>query len=296
MVISRVSARWASRLSQSARAARGCARTRSWQPIQRRSYASEGDHSTHQSSSDIPWAIGSLVVTLPSLYYLIQPQLQSKPEHGHGHGDGEHEEHEEHSEETEGVEGGEGAASEEQESGEEKSGEQGSEGEEGSQRSENEDGKSDASSSEEWQEVTPETSNSEEPENVSHEKEGGQNVDGVQFKGATSGGTKEGEQGDTRKHIPDAKGFNKKRIESDYGAKQGEAREPEQHPSDKDLAAASKPAGDKTTQSGKQEGLSNTDTKHSTDIVNSPEKSTKGEGTPETAKSKGTVDPNRPQV
>ena len=48
--------------------------------------------------------------------------------------------------------------------------------------------------------------------------------------------------------------------------------------------------------SGKQEGLSNTDTKHSTDIANNPEKSKKGEGTPETAKSKGTIDPGRPQV
>ena len=51
-----------------------------------------------------------------------------------------------------------------------------------------------------------------------------------------------------------------------------------------------------TTQSGKQEGLANTDTKHSTNITDNPGKSTKGEGTPETAKSKGTVDPQRPQV
>lgn len=48
--------------------------------------------------------------------------------------------------------------------------------------------------------------------------------------------------------------------------------------------------------SGKQEGLSNTDTKHSTDIASNPEKSKKGEGTPETAKLKGTVRPSRPQV
>ena len=33
------------------------------------------------------------------------------------------------------------------------------------------------------------------------------------------------------------------------------------------------------TQSGKQEGLSNTDTKHSTNIADDPDKSTKGEGT-----------------
>lgn len=64
------------------------------------------------------------------------------------------------------------------------------------------------------------------------------------------------------------------------------------------IAASSKSVDDKqkTTQSGKQEGLSNTDTKHSTDIANNPEKSTKGEGGPETAKNKGTVQPGRPQV
>lgn len=48
--------------------------------------------------------------------------------------------------------------------------------------------------------------------------------------------------------------------------------------------------------SGKQEGLSNSDTKHSTDITTNPEKSRKGEGSPETSKSKGTVAVDRPQV
>ncbi|RDW94625.1 hypothetical protein BP5796_00388 [Coleophoma crateriformis] len=63
----------------------------------------------------------------------------------------------------------------------------------------------------------------------------------------------------------------------------------------KDKPAASKPAGSENTQSGKQEGLSNTDTKHSTDVTENPEKSTKSEGEPETAKLKGTVDSKRPQ-
>lgn len=54
--------------------------------------------------------------------------------------------------------------------------------------------------------------------------------------------------------------------------------------------AASKPAGSFNKQSGKQEGLSNTDTKHSTDIANDPEKSKKSTGGPDTAKEKGTVD------
>ena len=49
------------------------------------------------------------------------------------------------------------------------------------------------------------------------------------------------------------------------------------------------------TQSGKQEGLANTNTKHSTDITaEGSGKSTKADGMPETGKQKGTVDPTRP--
>ncbi|KAF4635866.1 hypothetical protein G7Y89_g2237 [Cudoniella acicularis] len=63
----------------------------------------------------------------------------------------------------------------------------------------------------------------------------------------------------------------------------------------KDKAAASKPAGDKPTQSGKQEGLSNADTKHSVDISKDPSTNKKGEGALETAKVKGSLDPKRSQ-
>ncbi|TAQ89583.1 hypothetical protein B7494_g2086 [Chlorociboria aeruginascens] len=62
----------------------------------------------------------------------------------------------------------------------------------------------------------------------------------------------------------------------------------------KDEAAPVKPAGSQNTQSGKQEGISNTDTHHPSDPDNSPNMSKKAEGT-ETAKAKGTVDPKRPQ-
>jgi hypothetical protein len=48
--------------------------------------------------------------------------------------------------------------------------------------------------------------------------------------------------------------------------------------------------------SGKQEGLSNEDSGHSTPVADNPNKSSKGEGTAETAKLKGTVDVNRPQA
>ena len=49
-----------------------------------------------------------------------------------------------------------------------------------------------------------------------------------------------------------------------------------------------------STMSGKQEGIANTDTKHSTDITKDPDKSKKAGGMPETAKQKGTVPLDRP--
>lgn len=48
--------------------------------------------------------------------------------------------------------------------------------------------------------------------------------------------------------------------------------------------------------SGKQEGLSNSDTKHTSAVHDDPEKSKKGEGVAETAKLKGTVSTERPQA
>ena len=59
------------------------------------------------------------------------------------------------------------------------------------------------------------------------------------------------------------------------------------------LKAAASKTPVKGQMSGKQAGLSNTDTKHSTDPANDPEKSKKSEGAPETAKLQGTVDPGR---
>lgn len=53
------------------------------------------------------------------------------------------------------------------------------------------------------------------------------------------------------------------------------------------------PAASQNKQSGKQEGLSNTDTKHSTDPSKDPGKAKKADGTPDTSKEKGTVDPKR---
>lgn len=84
----------------------------------------------------------------------------------------------------------------------------------------------------------------------------------------------------------------KKRVESPNAIKQDDAGDSE---GSDDKAAASKTPV-KGQMSGKQKGLSNTDTKHSTDVQNDSGKSKKGEGAPETAKLQGTVDPNRKQV
>ena len=176
-------------------------------------------------------AITSLVITVPSVYYLSLPQID-RYQHPEKYGHGGHHKHDEHGE---GKGDEEASSSENGESGDEKTEDQGEGGEEESKEGEKDDGTSDDSVTDGEDKETPDTSDDEGSENTVHEKEGGQNVEGVQFKGATSGGTREGEQGDTRKHIPDAKGFNKKRIESHYGGKEGEAQEPEQDPSDKDL-------------------------------------------------------------
>ena len=175
-------------------------------------------------------ALGAAIVTIPSTWYLMQPQIErwNRPKgsgHGHGHGD-EGEGHEEHGEDSEGGEEGEG-----QESEDDKGGDESEEGGGGDGH------KSDDSDSEGGEQDTPDTSDDEEgSKNEAKVVDSGKNVPGVQFKGATSGGTGDNhEQGDTRKHIPDAKGGNKKRIESDYAKVQGQANKPEEDPAGKDM-------------------------------------------------------------
>ncbi|MCJ1355201.1 MAG: hypothetical protein MMC33_005192 [Icmadophila ericetorum] len=251
------------------------------QQLARRGYASEGGHSA-KASSDLPWAIGAFAVTAPSVWWLLQPD-PNKESHGHGHeggghGKDGHEEHEEHEEASEQKDGsGEGEKTEKSE---------------GESEDKDSDSSSDSDSEQGKGADTPDTSDeerkhAEDPDNQPHETESGGDIEGVKFKGST----KDGEAGDTRKHIPDAKGGKKKRIESDLGKKQGEQ---ESGSGDDDNPAPSKESKGGDTISGKQEGLSNTNTKHSTDLTNNPEKSRKGEGGPDTAKVKGTVKTDRP--
>ncbi|KAF2111591.1 hypothetical protein BDV96DRAFT_650145 [Lophiotrema nucula] len=65
-------------------------------------------------------------------------------------------------------------------------------------------------------------------------------------------------------------------------------------PSTTDKPDPSKDSKSQNETSGKQQGLSNDDTGHSTSVADNPEKSSKGEGVAETAKLKGAVDPQRP--
>lgn len=120
----------------------------------------------------------------------------------------------------------------------------------------------------------------------------------MQFKGKTSDGDDENKQGDTRKVEDDSKGGKKLRIDSDSAKDLGAG--PEKRSDGSDSAATNKEIdtskGGESDISSKQAGLSTTATKHSTDIGSDPEKSKKGEGVPETAKSSGTVSTNRPTV
>ena len=146
-------------------------------------------------------------------------------DHGHDHGaegHGKHEEHEETSEDgdsaeasSEGKDGEQDSESKSEEAHDDAIPEEDGKGDQkdggDSERSEESDGGDDK------QQDTPDTSDDESSKTEAHETGPGRDVEGVQFKGATKGGA----TGDTRKSIPDAKGGNKKRIESDAGMRQG---------------------------------------------------------------------------
>jgi len=243
--------------------------------IAKRTYASHGGHETAKAGGDAVWAAGAVAVTLPTCYFLLQNRPDTSS-HGHGahgaHGDSHGKEHakeheEEHKEEPteepaqEESKDEEKSESEEKPEAEEKSGEK-SEEKEGSYFSGNDDRYKESAIS-----------------GPSHDES-----------------VVSADEKNVRKSYPDAKGGNKARIESQRGHKQG-LKDPvgaEDEPLDRP-AASKEPLGKNTT-SAKQEGLSNTDTKHSGDITNDKNKSSKGEGSVETAKVKGTVDPKRPQV
>lgn len=149
-------------------------------------------------------AITSVAITLPCIWYLWP---QSKKSHEHGHVHDEHkspkDDEEESSDGVKDAEDTEIAKVAEEETVDKQH-------ETGSVKPNDSDNQG--------EQDTPDTSD-DESDNISHEKGDESEVQSVRFKGPT----KDTPPGDTRKHIPDAKGANKKRIESDYGKPQGVA-------------------------------------------------------------------------
>ncbi|KAK4988933.1 hypothetical protein LTR66_007178 [Elasticomyces elasticus] len=254
--------------------------------------------------SDLPWAITAIAVTIPSTWYLLQPSTDSH--HGENHAPGEevHETHEA-AEETSTDEPAEEESSDEEasagdstESKKDDGGMAGSSEEEQSGRdeilgagsSDSSDKTGTGASAEKpappADKSKPESSKPEAEEAETPENKG--SVEGVQFKGRTAAGDEDGKMDDTRKREPDSKGAFKKRIDSGYGKDLGAT-------DDKNASANTTDSGDDDMQA-KQKGLSNTVTRHSVDIGRDPEKSKKGDGTPETAKTMGTVDPSSSSV
>ena len=183
-------------------------------------------------------AIGSFTVTAPAIYYLIANAPEPIGDHDHEHIGGEHKdgEHEEEggSEESadasadgSGETTGEESAENADEAGGSSEGSEAKSEDEGS-KSQNDNASEGASedSGESSEQDTPDASVDEESKDTAKVVDSGSEVEGVQFKGAT----RHGEVGDTRKHIPDSKGGAKKRIESDYGKRQGEKEDEEPNP------------------------------------------------------------------
>ena len=98
---------------------------------------------------------------------------------------------------------------------------------------------------------------------------------------------------------PEAK--TEEKSESKPESKSEDKDEDKEDSSEKSPDVTDKPDPDKDPKStnemsGKQEGLSNSDTKHTNQIDKEPGKSKKGEGVAESAKVKGTVSTDRPPV
>jgi len=267
-----------------------------------------------KAGSDLPWLIGSIAVTIPTCAYLLQPSSDSQGHHGaDAHHTKEEAGNQNVSEQSDDVSDDEGKrdlgpstrgdVDDESEKGNKgEAQEEGKGGDEGDDKGEDkaggEGGDKDGSGEQQDDAQDGDESGGRPGEREKETPEHKGEPSGVQFKGRTNQG-EDNKADDTRKRIPDAKGGNKKRIESSYGNELGKAENPEREDAvgkAKDKAQASKEPLDKNHTSGKQAGLSNTSTKHSTDITKDPNKSKKGEGAPETAKLQGPVDPSRPSA
>ncbi|KAK3069850.1 hypothetical protein LTR53_011486 [Teratosphaeriaceae sp. CCFEE 6253] len=288
-----------------------------------------GAHGHAEPSSDLPWLAGAVAVTVPSCWYLWPT---AHADSGHHDAHGEHEEHEEgeggedHSDgdsivpkavaealpegvedavpdavhDTSGKEDGAEAEGAGEDQKDDEAGDMGQGKEESSHAAKGDPAARSSTEQKQTAEATDKASGSQgegqdagsvTPSEHAVPKEGGS--ESGQGKGnmkSDSDGT-----GDERKREPDNKGGFKKRIDSGLGKNLG-GTEQQFDEDGSETAAQSKPPvkGDSGQISSKQFGLSNTPTRHSTQIDDDPEKSKKAEGGPDTAKLMGTVDPNRP--
>ena len=156
-------------------------------------------------------------VTVPGAYYLLQPGADAHHGDEHEHGKEGHEE--------EPAEEAEEAPKEESDGGEQKSDDGDQEGKEEQKdepkASESEDkGDTDTSGSDGNETQDAEASDGDDGANKN--EEGGEDQgnksgpEGVRFKGSTNQGDEDNEMGHERKIVPDAKGGNKKRLNSGY--------------------------------------------------------------------------------
>ncbi|KAI9678726.1 MAG: hypothetical protein M1817_005783 [Caeruleum heppii] len=273
------------------------------QRLGQRSYAS-GAAGPKKASGDLPWLIGSIAITIPTCAYLLQAGSKNShhghdDSHGHDAADTEHDKQDDAGSDKDGddqSDAKEDGGEETQDDSEDSS----DQGKAGGQEESTVSGQDEESGSGKKSPVDDGFDETDKSENVQKDagqvKEEGSGVEGVRFKGATKDGATE----DERRLIPDNKGGNKRRINSAYGKslgqpEDGSSMDEEEAGKSQDKPTPSKTPLNRNHQSGKQEGISNTDTKHSADLDNMPDKSKKGEGGPDTAKVKGTVRTDRPQ-
>lgn len=255
----------------------------------RRGYANVVENAPKKAGSDLPWLIGSIAVTVPTCAYLLRP----KEKHHHDGGDhGDKHEGDSSSEEHSTAEHDDTAP----EPVDESSNEDVSESHEHSSTDETQesDGQKESSNesdsaNDESQSETPNTSEDESKDSTK------QSIELPRFKGPAKDGPPE----DSIRHTEGKADANKLRIESGYGHRQGPPEKgglsEDESGSLRDEATSSKQALGPETQSGKQEGRSNADTKFAMDLGSMPNIPKKGEGSPESSKQKGTINPFRPQ-
>jgi len=238
-----------------------------------------GGHGGHAPpGSDLPWLISALVVTPVSCWYLW-PEAKTDSHHGHGHDD--HAAHDDAHEKEDAEEKDEADAKDEPaEEVAEKDEEPASETAEEKTEDKAEDDSEGKSESAEDEESSDDDSEESEEKNSDPTKRGTTGKNKIR---ADSEG-----QSVTRKVEPGNKGGNKIRLDSGLGKNLGEGI-------NSDEAYNNSPGVEKSAFARKQNGVSNTDTRHSVKIDEPGSGlSTKGNGSPETAKQKGTVDPNAP--